>query len=81
MSRALAALAPVHRAGGFARAGLPGMPAGGALEAVAEVTQACLGAGGLAEDANDSWPAEATDLLLDAWAELLLEHAVGTSRC
>lgn len=81
MHRALSVLAPVHRAGGFARARLPGLPAaGGGLEAVAALTAACLGAGGLAEEAEGSWAAEASDLLLDAWVELLLEHAIGTCR-
>ena len=44
------------------------------------MSAACLGAGGLAEECEGTWAAEASDLLLDAWVELVLEHAVGTCR-
>ncbi len=76
--RALAVLAQVHRASGFARA----KPCGSAdtLGAIADLTKACIGAGGLSEDAEGTWVAEATDMLLDTWSQLLFEYAAGSAR-
>ena len=75
--RAIAAAAPVHRAGGFHRALPPGcspeLPRG-ALPAIAELTQQVLGAGGMDDDGG--WAFAATDLLLEAWSALLIEATI-----
>ena len=52
----------------------------GPLEAVAAVTSACIGAGGIAEEQAGTWAAEASDMLLDTWVELLYEHSAGFAK-
>jgi len=81
-ARALAAAAPVHRAAGFERAAPPGGGCGdsGALGALGALTRAAVGAGGAGEDAAGTWLGDATDMLLDAWVELLADHALGFRR-
>lgn len=79
--RALAMLAQVHRVSGFARARVSERAGDGAvLQAIADLTRACISAGGMSEEAEGTWTAEATDLLLDTWVELLYERAVCSTR-
>jgi hypothetical protein len=47
------------------------------LEPLADLTKGCIAIGGISEDAEGTWIAETTDLLLDCWAELQFEHAIG----
>lgn len=49
---------------------------GGVLFDVANMTRACISAGGLSEAAEGTWIAEVTDLLLDTWVELLYDHVM-----
>lgn len=76
--RALALLAQVHRASGFVKARPHGST--DALRAIAELTKASIAAGGLSEDAEGMWIADATDMLLDTWSELLFEYSTGTAK-
>lgn len=78
----MAAAAPVHRAAGFERAAPPGASfgAGGALGALGVLTRAAIAAGGAGEDAGGSWLGDATEMLLEAWVELLADHALGCHR-
>ena len=78
--RALSMLASVHRARGFLPAQARAPNGKGPLEAVAAVTSACIGAGGIAEEQAGTWVAEASDMLLDTWAELLYEHSAGFAK-
>lgn len=81
--RALAAAAPVHRAAGFERAAPPGshFGASGVLGALGELTRAVVAAGGADEDAGGAWLGDAAEMLLEAWVELLADHALGCRRC
>ena len=76
-NRALSMLAAEHRAGGFVRAGAQAPSEQGPLEAVAAITAACIAAGGVSEEQQGMWAAEASDMLLDAWVELLFERSAG----
>ncbi len=78
--RALSMLASVHRARGFLQAQARTPSGQGPLEAVAAVTSACIGAGGIAEEQAGTWAAEASDMLLDTWVELLYEHSAGFAK-
>ncbi|KAK9812956.1 hypothetical protein WJX72_006385 [[Myrmecia] bisecta] len=75
--RAFAVAAPVHRAAGFERA-MPGdssgSPSGGVLMTLARLTQACIGAGGVRQALDVTWALNATDILVDAWADLLAQE-------
>lgn len=73
-------LATVHRARGFLQVQARAPNGQGPLEAVAAVTSACIGAGGIAEKQTGSWAAEASDMLLDTWVELLYEHSAGFAK-
>ena len=73
-------LASVHRARGFLQAQTRAPNGQAPLEAVAAVTSACIGAGGMAEDQAGTWAAEASDMLLDTWVELLYEHSAGFAK-
>lgn len=74
-------LAQVHRASGFARAKFKERAAGGGvLPVIADLAGACITAGGMSEAAEGTWTAEATDLLLDTWVELLYERIGGISQ-
>ncbi|EIE26728.1 hypothetical protein COCSUDRAFT_46205 [Coccomyxa subellipsoidea C-169] len=73
--KALAVLAQVHRASGFVRAIVDDRAGeGGVLSIIADLARACISAGGMSEAAEGTWTAEATDLLLDTWVELLYER-------
>ena len=81
--RAIGAAAPVHRAAGFEAAALNVNRDGGvswAMDMVARLTCCCLQEGGAAEDASGTYAGEATDMLLEAWVELLADHLVGCGR-
>lgn len=71
--RAISAAAPVHRAAGFDRS--CHAASGHSLLHVAELTCACIAHGGLAEDNEGMWAADAADLLLEAWVELLADDS------
>ena len=73
-------LASVHRARGFLQAQAWAPNGQGPLEAVAALTSACMGAGGMAEEQAGTWAAEASDMLLDTWVELLYEHSAGFAK-
>ena len=73
-------LASVHRARGFLQAQAWAPNGQGPLEAVAALTSACIGAGGMAEEQAGTWAAEASDMLLDTWVELLYEHSAGFAK-
>ena len=79
-NRALSMLASVHRARGFLRAGAQAPSGQGPLDAVAAITAACIAAGGVSEEQEGLWAAEATDMLLDAWVELLFERSAGFAK-
>lgn len=71
----MAVLAQVHRASGFVRAIVDDRAGeGGVLSVIADLARACISAGGMSEAAEGTWTAEATDLLLDTWVELLYER-------
>ncbi|BDA40620.1 probable Exportin-4 [Coccomyxa sp. Obi] len=75
--RALAVLAQVHRASGFGRVRVNKTNgSGGVLFDIANITRACISAGGLSEAAEGTWTAEVTNLLLDTWVELLYDHVM-----
>ena len=79
-ARAIAAAAPIHRSAGFEQAGAQ---VGSAqqqsqqnlLMHIAELTCGCVAFGGLAEDNEGTWIWEVTDVLLEAWVELLAEDS------
>lgn len=79
-NRALSMLASAHRARGFLQAGAQAPSGQGPLEAVAAITAACIAAGGVSEEQEGLWAAEATDMLLDAWVELLFERSAGFAK-
>lgn len=78
--RALSMLASVHRARGFLQAQVRAPTGQGPLEAVAALTSACIAAGGVAEAQEGTGAAEASDMLLDTWVELLYEHSAGFAK-
>ncbi|KAL0051778.1 hypothetical protein WJX82_002011 [Trebouxia sp. C0006] len=69
--RALNAAASVHRLSGFDTAAPGDGTNPGILAHLASLTQACIGAGGLEQGDEGGWAADAVDILLDAWVELL----------
>lgn len=73
--RALNAAASVHRLSGFERAAPGDSNQQGILTHVAALTQACISAGGLEQGGEGGWAADAVDMLLDTWVELLQETA------
>ena len=73
--RALNAAAAVHRLSGFERAVPGGSSQQGILAHLAALTQACISAGGLEQGDEGGWAADAVDILLDTWVELLQETA------
>lgn len=73
-------LASVHRARGFLQSVARAPSGQGPLEAVAVMTSACMAAGGLADEQSGTWAAEACDMLLDTWVELLYERSAGFSK-
>ena len=75
MCRALNAAAAVHRLSGFERAAPSSGSSQGVLAHLASLTQACVSAGGLEQGAEGGWAADAVDMLLDTWVELLQETA------
>ncbi|DBA71387.1 TPA: hypothetical protein ACH3X2_011192 [Trebouxia sp. C0005] len=74
--RALNAAASVHRLSGFETAAPGDATNPGILAHLASLTQACIGAGGLEQGDEGGWAADAVDILLDAWVELLQVTAV-----
>lgn len=80
MYRAIGAAAGIHRSAGFvlADALVPRNPQAAApscLLSIADLTCACIACGGVAEENEGTWVAEATENLLDAWVELLAEDS------
>ena len=73
--RALTAAASVHRLSGFERAAPGDSNQQGILAHLAALTQACISAGGLEQGGEGGWAADAVDMLLDTWVELLQETA------
>ena len=69
--RALNAAASVHRLSGFETAAPGDGTSPGILAHLASLTEACIGAGGLEQGDEGGWAADAVDILLDAWVELL----------
>lgn len=77
--RAIAAAAAVHRASGFDAAfpvGSVGCP-DGALGAVSALTEACVSSGGMSDDAEGEWLGVVTEMLLDAWMDLVVQDSSG----
>lgn len=72
----------MHRAAGFERAAPSGTSfgAGGALGTLGALTRAAIAAGGAGEDVGGTWLGDATEMLLEAWVELLADHALGCHR-
>ena len=74
--RAISAAAAIHRTAGFEQADALGVNQGSSsLFLIAELTCSCIACGGLAEEIQGAWIWEITDLLLDAWVELLAEDS------
>ena len=65
----------MHRLSGFERAAPGDSNHQGILAHLATLSQACIGAGGLEQGDEGGWAADAVDMLLDTWVELLQETA------
>ena len=79
--RAVAAAAPIHRAQGFCTAlqGQQQQRQDSPLVAIARLTAMMAHMGGLGTVQEDTWPAYACGVLLEAWVELLADQSFATS--
>lgn len=73
--RALNAAAAVHRLSGFERAAPGEKGQQGSLGYLTTLTQACISAGGVEQGDEGGWAADAVEMLLDTWVELLQDSA------